>query len=174
MELYGHLLSHSRDLRLAEQVQDILRAEIYAGRWAVGERLPSIADLAKQTGLSIDPIQRALKGLKEEGYLTLEARKGAFLKATVPVGAAPLGTIGILIEDDAEETLLGATIRTEAFGRWRLQTLLSVLQQCNWDARVVTLKKEETLAEVNGPNWPLWGGGKRHHRHASLPSFPDV
>jgi len=79
MELFGQLIVPSNNPTLAEQVYDILCEEIHAGRWKIGERLPSITALAEQSGLSRMPIQRAFENLRKEGYVTQKRRVGTFL-----------------------------------------------------------------------------------------------
>ena len=68
------------------QVADDLRAAITAGRYAAGERLPSGRDLAREYGVALMTMQRALGALAEEGYIALYKSRGAFVRS--PVGAA--------------------------------------------------------------------------------------
>jgi GntR family transcriptional regulator, transcriptional repressor for pyruvate dehydrogenase complex len=61
--------------RLGDQVYDALTAQIAAGRYPVGSRLPSEVVLAKQLGVSRPVLRQALGRLRAEGLVT--ARQGA-------------------------------------------------------------------------------------------------
>lgn len=57
------------------QVREILVAAIAAGHWKQGEQLPNENALTKMTPFSLGTIQRALRGLADEGLV--ERRQGA-------------------------------------------------------------------------------------------------
>lgn len=59
------------------QVADQLRAAIMAGE--LGPQLPSILDLAQESGLAINTIRRAIRILADEGLVTAAAGRGTFV-----------------------------------------------------------------------------------------------
>jgi len=99
-KLLGHPITRSSQISLADQIHDILCEEIHAGRWKIGEKLPSMMILADQCGVSRMPVQQAIERLGEEGYVRQENRSGIFLASMMPEGREPLGTIGIVLLSD--------------------------------------------------------------------------
>ena len=63
-----------RDRPIFRQIADKLRADIAAGRYGEGERLPSVREFALEIGANPNTIQRALSQLEAEGIL--ETRRG--------------------------------------------------------------------------------------------------
>lgn len=61
---------------LAEAVYAQLRGDIVAGRFAADERL-KIAGLADRYGVSANPVREALQQLRGEGFVVMEANRGA-------------------------------------------------------------------------------------------------
>jgi DNA-binding LacI/PurR family transcriptional regulator len=96
--LFDHVLDRSpRGGTLAEQAYTALRAEIDAGRWAEGDRLPSIQALTEMTGLSRTPFQWAYERLRSEGFIRHNGRAGTRLVSPKPIKATDRGTIGIAL-----------------------------------------------------------------------------
>lgn len=62
------------------EVADALRARITAGEWAVGERLPSRAQLAEEYGVGRNVTQRAMDRLIIEGLLEGRAGSGTYVR----------------------------------------------------------------------------------------------
>lgn len=85
---------------LYEQLQDALRRAIRAGRLKAGERLPSIREVSKKTGLAYMTVLRGFRNLTQEGLLTSRVGSGTRVAPTGPakrrtrciglVGATPL------------------------------------------------------------------------------------
>ncbi|GAA1924905.1 GntR family transcriptional regulator [Streptantibioticus ferralitis] len=61
-------------------VADALRARIKAGEWAVGEKLPSRAQLAEEYGVGRNVTQRAMDRLIVEGILEGRAGSGTYVR----------------------------------------------------------------------------------------------
>ena len=150
-ELYGHKIIPSFRLSLTDQVRDMLREEIHAGRWEVGERLPSLMDLVEMSGLSKTSILQAMEMLREEGYIRQEERKGTFLSSTFPEGRSPLGVIGVVI--DVYDPL-GSPVK-EAWGEWRMHEVLEAAIERNYTTEVLSLKKDAgdwgKIDSIEGP-----------------------
>ena len=82
------------------QVADDLRAAITTGRYAPGERLPSGRDLAREYGVALMTMQRALTALADEGYVALYKSRGAFVRSPeAGGGAGPRPTLDGLAQE---------------------------------------------------------------------------
>lgn len=57
----------------------LLRAEISSGRWAPGQRIPSLRALADAVGASVRIASKACVTLQAEGLLTLQPGHGVFV-----------------------------------------------------------------------------------------------
>ena len=101
-KLFEHPITRSSQISLSDQIHDILCEEIHAGRWKVGEKLPSMMVIANQCGVSRMPVQQAIEQLGAEGYVRQENRSGIFLASTNPEGSDPLGTIGVVVLADPQ------------------------------------------------------------------------
>jgi DNA-binding GntR family transcriptional regulator len=84
---------------LPRQIVARLRAEIIAGKWAPGERLPSNV-LCERFGVSHIPVREAFKILESEGFVVLMPNRAAAV--TEPTAADTEGKLQVL---DALETL---------------------------------------------------------------------
>lgn len=62
------------------EVADALRARIASGEWAVGEKLPSRAQLAEECGVGRAVTQRAMERLIAEGLLEGRAGSGTYVR----------------------------------------------------------------------------------------------
>ena len=78
------------------QVFSILRREIQSGRWRVGDRLPSEAELVQRFGHSRITIGRALRDLQAEGVIERRAGSGTYVRG--PSANSSL-SFGLLIPD---------------------------------------------------------------------------
>lgn len=62
------------------QVQHILLEHVAKGRWKPGERLPSEPELARETGVSLGTLRRAVELLAADGVLERRAGAGTFVR----------------------------------------------------------------------------------------------
>lgn len=69
---------------LKEHVHENLLEEITSGGFVPGERLPSMNDLAEGFGTSINPVQRALERLADEGYVEKRPGSGTYVIDSSP------------------------------------------------------------------------------------------
>lgn len=75
-----------------------LRADIAAGRYAAGARLPSESQLVKQFGVSRPTVGRALLDLQNEGLIERRAGSGTYVKGgAAGQAASSTGQLGLLI-----------------------------------------------------------------------------
>jgi DNA-binding GntR family transcriptional regulator len=72
-----------RRLSIPHQAEQFLLAMILDGTLGAGERLNEVA-LAESIGISRGPLREAIKRLSGQGYLTMEAHRGAFVKSYEP------------------------------------------------------------------------------------------
>ncbi|TQF66097.1 FadR family transcriptional regulator [Rhodococcus spelaei] len=71
-----------RRTSLIAQVTDQLRAEIAAGRWPVGERIPTEPELAELTGTGRNTVREAVQALVHAGMLERRQGSGTYVIAT--------------------------------------------------------------------------------------------
>ncbi len=69
---------------LFQQIKTLVRDQVRAGEWSVGDRIPSEVDLASAYGVARMTINRALRELTEEGVLERVAGIGTFVAASKP------------------------------------------------------------------------------------------
>lgn len=74
---------------LWSSIATALRAEIGAGQYSLGDRLPTEAALARRFGVNRHTVRHALSGLVEDGTITTRRGAGAFV--TRPPTDYPLG-----------------------------------------------------------------------------------
>ena len=66
---------------LHKQVENALRQEIESGIWAVGDRIPSEAQLSEKYGVSRVTVRNAISRLVEDGLLVRLQGKGTFVSS---------------------------------------------------------------------------------------------
>ncbi|MCG7339970.1 FadR family transcriptional regulator [Staphylococcus sp. ACRSN] len=70
--------------KIYEQVADIILERIKSGEYKVGDRLPSIQQLAQIYGVSVASIREALNALRTIGVIELKQGYGTFIKQVKP------------------------------------------------------------------------------------------
>jgi DNA-binding transcriptional regulator YhcF (GntR family) len=98
--LFGKKIVSNHLLNYSEQVHDILRTEIEAGRWEVNESLPGVMQLAKQLHFGTKTIQMAYEKLKKEGYIVTRGYRGTYVKELHPDLKADSDFYGILMSSE--------------------------------------------------------------------------
>lgn len=73
---------------LYSQVRDILLNRVRSGEWTAGETLPNEFELARQCGVSIGTIRRAIEGLEELGVVVRKQGRGTFVSGPGPLALA--------------------------------------------------------------------------------------
>lgn len=84
-----------------KRIEIDLRRQVAGGRWAVGAMLPSRRDLARQYGVSLVTLDRAIGPLLADGLLRADDRRGTFVvrvsEDTFPLEAPrDIGVVGIV------------------------------------------------------------------------------
>jgi DNA-binding FadR family transcriptional regulator len=94
--------SRARPPRAFEEIAALIRAELAAGRLAVGSRLPSERALAEQFGVSRNTLREALRSLEHAGLVQLHKGKqgGAFISQhsgqAIATGLQDLFSVGAI------------------------------------------------------------------------------
>jgi GntR family transcriptional repressor for pyruvate dehydrogenase complex len=101
----------ARTVQVYTSVAEAIKARIAGGDWAVGQRLPSISQLAQEFGVGIGSIREAVKVLASLGVIRIEHGRGMFVVSKLPVPADPykhfqdVGTGSILALCEARRIL---------------------------------------------------------------------
>jgi DNA-binding GntR family transcriptional regulator len=61
-----------------ERIERELRARLDSGEWAVGDQLPTLAELAEHYGAARGTVARVLRKLADEGLIIVRERWGYF------------------------------------------------------------------------------------------------
>ncbi|GAA2184795.1 FadR/GntR family transcriptional regulator [Brooklawnia cerclae] len=78
-----------------DDVVQLLRQAIASGAHPVGSKLPSERELAERHGVSRSVVREALRTLSEQGFITIEPARGAFVRESRPTDAAPV--VGLVL-----------------------------------------------------------------------------
>ncbi|VGO13655.1 hypothetical protein PDESU_02212 [Pontiella desulfatans] len=145
--LFGHPVTReSGHLLLADQIYDILREEIHAGRWRIDEKMPSMMTLASECEVSRMPVQQAIERLGAEGYLRQENRSGVYLASMAPEGRTPIGTIGILLLADSENE---RELDFLAFEQKLVHAFMKQAEAVNYQTKVVYVSAKDNHEDLN-------------------------
>lgn len=71
------------------QIAEHYRGEIRDGRLKPGDRLPTVAKIAKDWGVAIVTVQRALGLLREEGWINIFHGRGSYVADEPPRETPP-------------------------------------------------------------------------------------
>lgn len=102
--------ARTRNTEASLQLQGRLRDQITSGERAPGAHLTEIA-LAREFGVSRTPVRAALRGLADEGLVTIEPNRGAFVALWTSDDAAEIMRLRTVLESHAAE--LAASNRRE-------------------------------------------------------------
>ncbi|WP_434617735.1 LacI family DNA-binding transcriptional regulator [Arthrobacter sp. A5] len=88
----------SRDLKF-QHLADELRRGILAGSWSVGTKLPTEAQLAEETGLSLTTVRRAFEELVQQELVVRRQGAGSFVAERRASRQRARYTVGVLLPD---------------------------------------------------------------------------
>lgn len=74
-------ISQTSGIPIYQQIADVFRADILAGKYAQGEFLPSIRGLARDLKISVITTMKAYEQLEDEGLVTAVQGKGFYVNA---------------------------------------------------------------------------------------------
>jgi len=144
-KLLGHPIVRSSQIVLADQIHDILCEEIHAGRWAIGEKLPSMMTMANQCKVSRMPVQQAIDQLGAEGYVRQANRSGIFLESITPRGQ-PLGVMGIVLHSNPKNE---RELEHLGFEQMLVHRFMKFAAERNYQTRVVYAAEDQDWNELN-------------------------
>jgi GntR family transcriptional regulator len=96
-------IDRKADVPVGVQLGWALHAQIRDGRFAPGERLPTLRDLAEATGLNVNTVRAVYRRLEQQGLIESQQGSGTFVAATPRSGAA-LSSIAERAAEEARET----------------------------------------------------------------------
>lgn len=125
---------------LYKRVYESLRDSITHGTYAVGEKLPSEAELSKQFEVSPITVKRALELLRADGMIMRRPRIG-----TIVTSASPT-TAGAASESDRGPRLIGCVLTSfdDTFGN---KVIEGILASAGADTHIVFKRSGGDLAE---------------------------
>ena len=144
-KLLGHPIVRSSQVLLADQIHAILREEIHAGRWEIGEKLPSMMTMANQCFVSRMPVQQAIERLGAEGYVRQENRSGIYLESMAPKGQ-PLGTMGIVLHSNPKNE---RELEHLGYEQMLVHRFMNFAADRNYQTRVVYAPEDQDWSELN-------------------------
>lgn len=103
LELDGLAIDRKADVPIGVQLTWALRSRIAEGRYAAGERLPGLRDLAEATGVNVNTVRAVYQRLEQGGLIDRQQGSGTFV-AAAPQRAAAVGTITANAAHEARET----------------------------------------------------------------------
>lgn len=108
---------------LYKRVYEALREAITQGTYAVGEKLPSEAELSKQFEVSPITVKRALELLRSDGMIMRRPRIGTVVTSATPTTA----TARVATEPARDSTLIGCVITSfdDSFGSQIIEGVLA-------------------------------------------------
>jgi GntR family transcriptional regulator, transcriptional repressor for pyruvate dehydrogenase complex len=101
----------ARTVQVFTSVAKAIKGRIASGEWVVGQRLPSISQLAQEFGVGIGSIREAVKVLSSQGIVRIEHGRGMFVSSALPLPGDPykhfqdIGTGSILALCEARRIL---------------------------------------------------------------------
>lgn len=140
-------------LEKSTAIAEALRSEFLDGSWRIGEALPSVGDLRERFDAGEYAVRRALKQLRDEGFITLRQRVGAV--ATEKVAQPWKGTVafvhvGAIGSYYAHQLAQQLTWRFEEAG-WRMASIfLAVAKDGSIDLSILRRHLANGLSFVIG------------------------
>jgi GntR family transcriptional repressor for pyruvate dehydrogenase complex len=102
---------------LVKQIGDELRTEIASGRFDIGDKLPSQAELSERFGVSRTVVREAIASLQADGLLEARQGAGVFITASTPPTAGAFQAVDVKRISSMLETLeLRSAVEIEAAG----------------------------------------------------------
>jgi DNA-binding transcriptional regulator YhcF (GntR family) len=103
LDLDGLAIDRKADVPIGVQLTWALRSRIAEGRFAAGQRLPGLRELAEATGVNVNTVRAVYQRLEQDGLIDRQQGSGTFL-AAAPQRAAAVGTITANAAHEARET----------------------------------------------------------------------
>ena len=120
-EMSGFAIDYDNGLPVWIQVKNRIAYLIGSGEFAVGEKLPTVRELAIRLDISYNTVNRAYMDLEREGYIVTRKGRGTFVAERRSVGADIAG-------DNAIELLIDDMIRTCKYAGLDDDNILSLVK----------------------------------------------
>ena len=120
-ELADFAIDYESGLPTWIQVKNRVAYLIGSGEFAVGDKLPTVRELAIRLDISYNTVNRAYMDLEREGYIVTRKGRGTFVAERRSVGADLAG-------DNAIELLIDDMIRTCKYAGLDDDNILSLVK----------------------------------------------
>ena len=120
-EQAGFTIDYDSGLPVWIQVKNRIAYLIGSGEFAVGDKLPTVRELAIRLDISYNTVNRAYMDLEREGYIVTRKGRGTFVAERRSVGADMAG-------DNAIELLIDDMIRTCKYAGLDDDNILSLVK----------------------------------------------
>lgn len=97
------VLDRDAEVPIGVQLAWALRTRIRDGRFAAGERLPALRDLAVALGINANTVRAVYQRLEQEGIIDSQQGSGTFV-ADLPPASSAVGSIAALAAQEAHDT----------------------------------------------------------------------
>jgi GntR family transcriptional regulator len=97
------VLDRDAEVPIGVQLAWALRTRIRDGRFAPGQRLPALRDLALALGINANTVRTVYQRLEHEGIIDSQQGSGTFV-ADLPAMPSAVGTIAALAAQEARDT----------------------------------------------------------------------
>ncbi len=97
------VLDRDAEVPIGVQLAWALRTRIRDGRFASGQRLPALRDLALALGINANTVRAVYQRLEHEGIIDSQQGSGTFV-ADLPGGPSAVGSIAALAAQEARDT----------------------------------------------------------------------
>jgi DNA-binding LacI/PurR family transcriptional regulator len=140
------ITSSARNLRKYELVREGLVAAIESGRFAAGERLPTVQALAEQHGVSVAPVVQAITSLCKEGLIArIPGQQGVFVAGLAGAVDRKVKAVAMVYEGAAHQPAGGAS---KLFPQIVVENIAEAARRQGVDVRIfahrpVTIDKED-------------------------------
>jgi DNA-binding transcriptional regulator YhcF (GntR family) len=99
----GIAIDRSADVPIGVQLAWALRTRIGDGRFAPGQRLPGLREVAEEIGVNVNTVRTVYQRLEQEGLIDSHQGSGTFV-GTAPRRPSAVGTIAANAAREAHET----------------------------------------------------------------------
>lgn len=150
MEILELELDSEDSASLLEQLRSALKQAIEEGRWEVGEKFPTVRELARVAGVSVSPVYSAVSALVEEGYLDKRAGSGTFVRSLTAAPRRRNGAVAIVFGEDRAQHEIDTS---QPYYHSLIASLSEELTRRDLAARVLrygSLSEANVLDQVDG------------------------
>ncbi|PRR80150.1 HTH-type transcriptional repressor YtrA [Clostridium liquoris] len=103
------------DIPIYMQIKNAILQGIAKGDLSPGENLPSVRQLAEDIGINMHTVNKAYNLLKNDGFLTIDRRKGAIINDKI---SSPTEEYKVLLEENLKSTIAEAICKGVSEGEF--------------------------------------------------------